>query len=619
MAVDIYIDLNIAEAQAKIAELKGELETLNDLDFGELDLEGFMRGLDDVALKMSEIRLQARGIGTDIRAALRGLDDVSFNVNAPDGGVGSGTGGENGPPGMSWGEFRTKMGDLFGSGETDQQAAFHLLTRGEGPIRDPRTGQFTTREKLARSIFHKTPFGTESLWRTLERDGLIGAEDQRGMLSPLTGAVHGAKTAENELSFMDRLKQRFSTFDHETRDFTGFSESIKRFVPSMRSFYAIVAVLIPLIITFATQALGVATALGAVATAGAAVIGLGLIGHANSMGAAFAQAKYQLYQFKRELFEVFQPTARVFAPISAQFLDRAPQALNRVAHSMQGLAKYSDTIFAAFSGLSDWIAAVLDQMTAWEGVISQLAIRFGAILGQNIIEFFSFLLRQASDNQQTLINLGGALKDILGAIYNVSKAISTLVARLGFLWEGLAALTNLLNNRVVLGLITFLGIAALVIGSLRSLAAWTLIASEELGLLGEASFYEAIAAGIDKIVEPIQALIIELGIAEEEMAGLLAMTGIGLLAVGAGVAATYAVANANPGNPGSGSYDGNYAPRPGQVSVNHNTYNITTYGNMDNASEQRIKSTIADVNRKGTATSTGVSGPAPSTVGETKK
>jgi hypothetical protein len=383
---------------------------------------------------------------------------------------------------------------------------------------------------------------------------------------------------------------------------------LRRLKPNMRTIWNFIALLLPLFVAFGTQALGVAAALGAVGAAGAGLIGLGLMGHAENMGDAMEQAKQQIQDFKKEVFQVFQPAMEQFAPIQARFFDWAPDQMTPINQALQGLTRFEDTVFRAFKGASQWVGEFIEMLTANEEAISQLALRFGSILGSNIIGFFEWLIREAQQNQEMLIQLGHALKQIGIIIYNVSKAIARIVTVFTPLFDIFAAISRLLNNRVILAIVTFL---TTVLGLIYVVTALTLkifffvqsvkLAAAILASLGGGGgLLASVAAGLGVVKSYAIATtlaFLEMASAAQIAAAAIAATGVGALLVGGGVLAAKKVTS-GIGTGGSGSGLGGSAPggRGQQVVYNDNReFKINNQGEADRSTEQRLKDTIKNV------------------------
>lgn len=266
---------------------------------------------------------------------------------------------------------------------------------------------------------------------------------------------------------LDRVGQIFGRANRRVANFAStinrgaIGQSIQKIddaarfaIPTWHKWIQLFSLLIPLLITVAVAALGAATAFAAVAGAGAAVVGLGLIGEGDSIAEAFENARQKVDQFKEALFEVFQPTAQVFEPFTNQFLDVAPRDLKVFADALEELTVFADSFQNAFRGIAEWLARAARVTASYEREIEELASTFGQIAGNLIIDFLSFLVEETYRNQDAFIQLGSVFADILGIIYNLSKAFSFIVAAMRPAFDILLVMSELLTNKWIIGLIT---------------------------------------------------------------------------------------------------------------------------------------------------------------------
>lgn len=269
-------------------------------------------------------------------------------------------------------------------------------------------------------------------------------------------------------------------------------------VPSYSQLLSVVIALAPMLITLAAGALGVAAAFGAIATAGAAMVGLGLFGRGNNIAEAMKHAKNEAADFKQELFSALRGPMRDFAPISEQALDEIPHALAGIAPSISGLDVFEGDVMRGIRGFVSFIGEGLDGLAAYQPVLSQLATRFGAIVGTNINEFFAFLADAAYENQDLIIDLGQAFKSIFSFIWSLSVAVSKLVMNFKPLFTLLKWIGKALNNDIVVGLATaaaaFLGMIGILYAYTTAVAA-LVAAKAALATLTLGPFGAALAAG----------------------------------------------------------------------------------------------------------------------------
>lgn len=573
MAVDIKIDLRTKGAHWKIERLRAHMETLDelDLDLDNMDFGGVADDLDKVSRKLEKIRKQTGEISDNMDFdGVRGIQVKK--PSTPDGGTHADGGGTDPPAGpMKVSEFR-KRAELVDNrdgffGNSKLKDLFDI-----GTIRRRDTGQFTSLRK---------------------------------QISPAGNLLDTSKRAKDLGRYADKVGD-------VNRKMGFFGKTLKRLRPTMRKWWSLLALIIPLVIAWGVQALGVASAMGAVAAAGASIIGLGLLGHAEDMGAAWSQAQEQLQTLKEEMFEVFQPTMQTFAPIQAEFFDFAPGQLEKVASAMEGLVAYEDVIFAAFSGMTNWIAQAIDGMVNAEEAVSQLAMRFGALAGNAIIDFFGWLLDEATANQELLIELGAALVKVGEIIYQVSMAVSRFVIAFSPVLDILAVMAQLLNTPVIGSLLSFILVLGIVTAKVLAVMRSILLLKLTLELLGitatqaGASFAASIAASMKSAMAWIASTIASLG----ALRAALVATGIGALVVGAGMVLSNFMGSFSPGGPPGGGGGGGPPPSvagtggSGTVVNNYNSYEIRHEGDMSTGSEQRLRSTIRDVQAEDSAQAT---------------
>lgn len=386
----------------------------------------------------------------------------------------------------------------------------------------------------------------------------------------------------------------------------GMTDALRKLKPSMRQWWALIAAIIPLLITFATHALGVAAAMGAVAIAGAALLGIGLIGHGEDVGEAFRNAREEVKQFGEDLFEVFQGPAQSFAPVQSEFFDWAPGEMDGLADSLEGLLAYESSLFDMWSGLTGWLEASVRGMAESEEQVSQLAFRFGDILGTSIIDFFGWLLDETHANQSMLISLGRAIVMVAGVIFNLSKAVSRLVITFTPLLGFLFMVTKLLNNKLVMGVVVFaatMGIATL--AALKLTAA--IAALSAVGIGGMIPMLFSVFSALQGYVfNALMATSASYALAQS-IATVIAVATLGvgaLVALGAAAATVDSMSNMSPGGDfGGGGSAGFPAGRGGGFGggggggttiINEGDTNINVEGNANRRSIESIRDISRD-------------------------
>ena len=382
-------------------------------------------------------------------------------------------------------------------------------------------------------------------------------------------------------------------------------KSLGRLKPSMTQIRAIVAAFLPLMVVLGTQLLGVASAMGAVAGAGAAIVGLGLVGHGEDMASSMERAKEEVSDLKEELFEVFQGTAQDFAPVQSRIFDKIPSGLSGIADSMKGFTKFEDTLMAIGAILSNDIEKAIDGIVGKEKEIGQLAVRFTEIASSNVLDFFSFLFQVTFENQELLINLGQAVKDLLGILFNFSLLLGRIVAAAEPLIGVVAYLSNLFSNRFVGSVLSVLVVGAL-LGSMATRLTLTLLSLGKmltfvigrLMFLGSGSLIKGIQMAFTLLNSYVMTSIANMTALQTAIWGVvaaLAATGVGLALVGTGVAAFNAmdVGSKGPdvsdgGGPGAAGQSG------GMVYNDNREFNYDAGSNDDYATRKEVE----DINQR---------------------
>lgn len=252
------------------------------------------------------------------------------------------------------------------------------------------------------------------------------------------------------------MRSRKDILDNIREGQDKMGNTLRRLVPSMSKYMRLLAAILPIAVALGTQLLGVAAAMGAVGVAGAAMMGLGLIGHGDSMADSFAQAKYEMRDLKEEMFYEVQPLAQQFAPIQSRAFDAIPSGMSGIFEEMEGLDQFENTIFDAGAGLAGGVEEFFAIINGNAGAIDQLVTRFGRILGSGLLDFFEWLIQAAYQNQQLLTSLGGDMMKLVVVAYNLSMAVAKIVTALTLFINGLAFISNLLNSEVIVGLVTMI-------------------------------------------------------------------------------------------------------------------------------------------------------------------
>jgi hypothetical protein len=363
---------------------------------------------------------------------------------------------------------------------------------------------------------------------------------------------------------------------------------LRKLIPTnMRMWYSVLALMMPLLIAMAGALAGVASAMGGVAIAGGALIGLGLVGHGEDMGEAFSNAKEQLSQLGKEIFNVMQNPAKKFAPIQEEIFAMIPGEMTGLAESLEGITVFEDLIKSSIKGAIGWLEALVDMFIENKDAVTDITETFGNLIGHGIIDFFEYVIGEGSNSQNALIQVGHALKTILLIIYNVSKAVSGLLIPFQILFDVLLFVSELLNNKVVMSVLSAIVVFGVLVGTMVKLNALMLAFGSGAVLTGIFNIIYAVG-GLTK------ALLGALGIASQlavTLGTIAALTGAGILAVVGGVA-TYKKLNSEMSVDSGDRFSGPASKMGGGDTINNT--NITVEGDADRGAREDMKDTYQD-------------------------
>lgn len=299
---------------------------------------------------------------------------------------------------------------------------------------------------------------------------------------------------------------------------SSFGRVVNRVRPRMMQLWDVMAAMIPVFISFGAAAIGVAGALGAVATAGIAIGGLGLIGWGNDAGQSLGIAAEKAQTLATRLGEVMRPAGTTFAPILEGWMQGAPGQVQQLVGPIQDLAVFADTLSAAGAGFVDWVRRAVTSMAAMDDIIGQIVLRFGELAGGFIIEFMENMVMFASRNQAALIRLAGSLREVLGALLNISIVAVTTISTLSPLVEIIGGLAQLLNTKLGRGLITSLTLLYAV-NSAVNLLSTSILTKYITSILTAIGFTEAWIASLSTL----QTLLLTTGVGAALAVGGLAL------------------------------------------------------------------------------------------------
>lgn len=401
--------------------------------------------------------------------------------------------------------------------------------------------------------------------------------------------------------YIDREKKKEGV--DFSREFKGLyrgldkvTDNFKDAIPSMRTWFNLLAVAIPALAAVAVQALGVATAFGAIAVAGAAMVGLGLLGHGDSMAESFRNAKEEINELKGNLFEVFEPAADMFAGVQTRFFDAMPGMLEKVSRSLEGLLVFEDEFFDMFNQITKFFAGFVNMMAGNEDVISSLWDSFRGVLGTQVIKFFDWLLQAAYENQQMLVDLGGVLKTVALALYEVFVMISRTLIMLAPMFTAIASVASVLNNKLVSGMLATLAVMYLFTNVLPAIY----LGFQALGFALQRSTIPSLAKAMQAMAAWMTQSLMAIGIngalaasiaaVSTALLTLMAISGIGLAISGLGILGMKALGpNVSGGAKSSGGFGGSgFGSGGGQTIINEGDTVNVDIGNADNSTIEKF-------------------------------
>lgn len=595
MTVNIDIDLNARSAHVKLGALKAQIEALEDDIDLDLDLDGDLGDtLDDLTDTMDEL---SESFNSDLnetidRLEALELDDIGV-VERGNGDSGGDTGSDSGDGGRD-GTATRRMRNLFdafdrgpkeifarmgigssgdgssGSGFDREKLKDFRLFGGDGPImpKDLEVEYNMDEERrdslqnMIDSIFTQEDFEFEISRTHSNREGKLYGDTNYGLMSwdqydkargierqKTHSGLPGSDDDRNNRSLLSGL--------------SGFNKKLNRgfrkLIPSMSTWINMVGAAVPALAAMAVQAAGVASAMGAMALAGGAIIGLGLVGHGDSMAESFRNAQQRVADLKKEVFEEFEPTADLFSGIQAEFFDFIPGEMSRIATSMEGLTVFKDDLFELFRGGTQFISEFFGIITDNADLIGYLTERFSSLLGSSVLDLFKGLLSTTSENQEMLVQLGKTLKVVAAALYEVFLMVSKAIIWLAPLFVLIAHGAKLLNNdfaAAMLGSIALLYI-------LGSILPGIYLGFQALGFALQRTTIPAISSLMSYVAGVITQFLVWIGIngalaasiaaVSTALLTLAAISGIGLAISGAGLLGMQGMKSQIPS-------DGDYSP-----------------------------------------------------------
>jgi hypothetical protein len=353
----------------------------------------------------------------------------------------------------------------------------------------------------------------------------------------------------------------------------------------MKKWYKLVALMIPVLITLGASALGAVAALGALGAAGVAMGGLGILGYGDNMAQSMDRFKRDLNQMKREIAGVLKPVGNVFQPFTAGLLDRIPRQIQKMVDPLQRLDEVGmDTFwFEALDGMGDWVADLVDLTSDLSVEIQAIGWAIGRAFGSQSLNAIKWFVDELYNNWDAVVRVIGSLISLVILIYNVSKAFTFALSVFKPIFDLLAGLSDLLDNRLTVSLLS--GVSAM-IAMYFALSAVAGMMAVIKGMAVAQAFWAAVTAvgslsGALTLLGGILSFIIaELGMINALTGGLLLLVG-GAITYAAYTGYSGGISGDGPGRRGDG-----YSP-PAARGGGGTEINI--YGNVGNAEYQKLR------------------------------
>lgn len=466
---------------------------------------------------------------------------------------------------------RAAPGDIGG-------AKFMLSDSDRDPFRfdnmidmDTPAGQFTRRMQQAAKrskraaghplddVFH-IPSGVGEFFE----GGGGGRMGPRMGTSPMMNAIRAARDMDtgfpgDPLTGPRGLRRNFGR--EARKRVKKLGRAMNKLRPNIMMVWNALAALIPIFITLGAAAIGLAAGMIAIATAGAAVLGVGLLGWGDSFSESLQNLQKQAKSLGSNLFDIMQPVARTAQPILQDWMEGAGRQVQKLVGPLQNLIRaFEDTLGQVGTGIVDWVVRVINRMTEMEDTISQITLRFGAVAGDFLIDMVTNLIEFAANNQETLIRTAGALRDILSILVDLSIFITRILAVLAPLIAVLEYLSGFIFNRFTAGVTA----ALLAIVAMNAALATMTTMTQAAG----AGILMTIAGAIKPYIVTVYSAIVatwEWIASLTALRAALALTGIGLVALGAGAVAAGAVGQMGPER---GSAGGGRTAQHGGTTIN---------------------------------------------------
>ncbi|OYR54913.1 hypothetical protein [Halorubrum halodurans] len=377
------------------------------------------------------------------------------------------------------------------------------------------------------------------------------------------------------------------------RQFKGIGDTLKKILPTnMAKWYKLVALMLPLLIALAGAAMGVVAAFGALAVAGVAMGGIGLLGWGDSLEESLRNVQREIGNLKKELFSVLRPAANAFQPFTAQLFDGLPRMVDRLVEPLQGLTDTGYDIWwlESLEGTSQWLSDLLWAASDLAPQIQAIGTAFGAAFGDWLIGFLIRMTNEVYENWEMWTKLTRSFLSIINLIYELAKVVAFVVALLEPFLTFIGRLAEYLGNDLLVALLAAIAAMWALDFALAAVAAKAGFAT--FAAMASSLYAAATAGGVLNGVLAWTAGILDTIIAKATLANIL--TGGVLLAAGA-VVGYGAYRSLKSDSTASDALGGRNVPAsrgsgmgPAPAGAGGGTQ-INIYGNVGHSEYQRLK------------------------------
>jgi hypothetical protein len=349
---------------------------------------------------------------------------------------------------------------------------------------------------------------------------------------------------------------------HSRERLKRLGQTLNKLRPNIMMIWNALATLIPVMVTLAASAIGLAGAFGTLALAGGAILGLGLLGWGDSFSSSLQNLQQEARLLGGRLFDVLEPLSMIAQPIMQDWMEGAPRQVQRLVEPMENLMlAFEDPLGAAGAGIVGWVQDVVRAMVSMDEILTQIAFRFAEVAGGFIIDFMKNMVMFAYENQEAMIRTAGALRDLLGLLLDFSILIVRVLQPLAPLIGALSQLGWILSEPLTAGIIAAVGAMLIMQTAMATIIGHSAALSSSLigtALSGISTYISGVYSAVAATWSWIQTL--------SALRGALVLTGIGAAAVATGALA-YGAMDDQPGGtrPSTGRFG---SPSGGGTTIN---------------------------------------------------